>query len=243
METDNSNISDEKEATKQLVSNDVSNDESLNKIKNILQEGGDYYINPQKNKKIFDNFMKLFNKIFSSKTPSQSYEQISISFDQLDKKIIKPNTTRSKILFMNYLILPLFNILYLIVVLQFLNMADTMYKVLKNSIWIKWHSSEKDPEEIKKFSIEDFNRNYNFFNMLFEDTRKNIFNFNFIKVTAFIGTYLLQKFGFRISSLILCVTILIPALLIIFVFPFLDYYNFNNTYPNLYWLVLEDLQC
>ena len=30
METDNSNISDEKEATKQLVSNDVSNDESLN---------------------------------------------------------------------------------------------------------------------------------------------------------------------------------------------------------------------
>ena len=65
METDNSNISDVKEATKQLVSNDVSNDESLNKIKNILQEGGDYYINPQKNKKIFDNFMKLFNKIFS----------------------------------------------------------------------------------------------------------------------------------------------------------------------------------
>ena len=65
METGNSNISDEKEATKQLVSNDVSNDESLNKIKNILQEGGDYYINPQKNKKIFDNFMKLFNKIFS----------------------------------------------------------------------------------------------------------------------------------------------------------------------------------
>ena len=136
METDNSNISDEKEATKQLVSNDVSNDESLNKIKNILQEGGDYYLNPQKNKKIFDNFMKLFNKIFSSKTLSQSYEQI-ISFEQLDKKIIKPNTTRSKILFMNYLILPLFNILYLIVVLQFLNMADTMYKVLKNSIWIK----------------------------------------------------------------------------------------------------------
>ena len=51
METDNSNISDEKEATKQLVSNDVSNDESLNKIKNILQEGGDYYINPLKTRK------------------------------------------------------------------------------------------------------------------------------------------------------------------------------------------------
>ena len=241
METDNSNISDEKEATKQLVSNDVRNDESLNKIKNILQEGEDYYINPQKNKKIFDNFMKLFNKIFSSKTLSQSYEQI-ISFDQLDKKIIKPNTTRSKILFMNYLVLPLFNIFYLIAVLQFLNMTSTLYKVFNNSFWTNWYSSEKDPEEIKKFSIEDFNRNYNFFNMLFEDTRKNIFNFNFIKVTAFIGTYLLQKFGFRISSLILCVTILIPTLLIIFVFPFLDYYNFNNTYPNLYILFLIVLE-
>ena len=240
METDNSNISDENEATNQLDSNDVSKDELINKIKNILKKGGDHHINQQKDKKIFDNLMKISNKIFSAKTLSQCYEQ-NISFEQLTKKIIKPNTTRSKILFMNYLVLPLFNIFYLIAVLQFLNMTSTFYKVVKKSFGTIWYSSEKDPEEIKKFSIEDFNKNYNFFNMFFEDTRKNIFDFNFIKVTAFIGTCLLQKVGFRISSSILCVAILIPILLIIFVFPFLDYYNFNNTYPYLYIIFLAVL--
>ena len=214
METDNSNISDENEATNQLDSNDVSKDELINKIKNILKKGGDHHINQQKDKKIFDNLMKISNKIFSAKTLSQCYEQ-NISFEQLTKKIIKPNTTRSKILFMNYLVLPLFNIFYLIAVLQFLNMTSTLYKVVKKSFGTIWYSSEKEPEEIKKFSIEDFNKNYNFFNMFFEDTRKNIFDFNFIKVTAFIGTCLFQKVGFRISSSILCVAILIPILIII----------------------------
>ena len=38
METDNSNISDENEATNQLDSNDVSKDELINKIKNILKK-------------------------------------------------------------------------------------------------------------------------------------------------------------------------------------------------------------
>ena len=98
--TDDNNINDENEDTTQLDSNDVSKDELINMIKNILQKGGVHYINQQKDKKIFDNLMKLSNKIFSAKTLSQCYEQ-NISFEQLTKKIIKPNTTRSKILFMN----------------------------------------------------------------------------------------------------------------------------------------------
>ena len=51
METDNSNISDENEATNQLDSNDVSKDELINKIKNILKKGGDHHINQEKDKK------------------------------------------------------------------------------------------------------------------------------------------------------------------------------------------------
>ena len=234
---ENNNINDENKDIIHRDSNSNNENNLLNKIKKILQEGGQHNLNEEKDKEIFDIFIKLSDEIFSPKTLSQSYEE-NIPFEKLTKKIIKTDTTRKKLLFMNFIVLPIFNIFYLIAIFEFINMTNTIFKVFYNSISLKYNSIDKDPDEIMKFSIEDFNKNYNFFNMFFEDTRRNIFNFDLIKPTAIIGTFFLRKIGFRCSSLILSIINLFSIILIIFAFPFLDYYNFNNTYPIIYIIFL-----
>ena len=241
-EDDDNNINDDEDMA--LLESNDSVDHKLY-IKNILEENENDYLNDEKDKEIFDNSMKLsIKKFFNRKTHSQCYEQ-NFSFEQVTKKIIKLNTTKLKLIFMKFIFLPLVVICDLSVIFQFIKIYNTIFKIGWNSIKFKINFSDKDPKEIEKFSIEDVNKNYNFYVMFFEETQKNIFDFGLIFPTSIIGTFLLKKIGFRFSSIILHLLNLVAILLIIKIFPFLEYYNFNNTYPTLYipilgiiWLLL-----
>ena len=233
-EDNNTDINDKNERIA-LLSNDNNGDKYLNGIEYLLEEGGNDCINDEADKKIFDNSLKLSNKKFSSKTLPESYEK-NIPFVPLTKKIIKKGTTKRTLFIMKNIILTLFQIVNLTAIIEYIKMFNTIFDVVYYSVKIKW--VDKNPDEIEKFSIEDFNKNYNFFMMFFEESLKNIFSFGLILPTSFIGTFFLNKMGFRFSFIILNIINLAAFLLIIKAFPFLDYYDFNNTYPNSYILFL-----
>ena len=233
MREDNGNNSNnENEDFELLNSDDNTNDKLSNNFKNLLEKGGHHYITENTEKDIFDNFIKLTSFVFSPKTLSESYEK-NIPFKPMTKKIIKKNTTKEKLFFMLDIILSIFNICYSTAIFQLIKMDKAIFNVLYYAVIFKLNSWIKNPEEIEKFSIEDFNNNYNFFYQYFEDSRRNIFNFNLILITSFIGTFLLKKIGFRISCFILSIITLVAILFIILVFPFSDYDTLNNTYSGL----------
>ena len=54
------------------------------------------------------------------------------------------------------------------------------------------------PEEIEKYSLNLFREKYEFYKMLYYDTKKESFDFNLMMFMAFLGDILLKARGFRI---------------------------------------------
>ena len=162
-----------------LIKEDSNTDKNIKKkYKSSDNEGKDEkisLINEEENKEKKD-LLKIFRRLEEDlesdelETLSQIYGQY-LNNEDITKRNIKPETTRCSLIFMFYVISPLFVIINLIGIFESITIMKIIFQILKNSIIIYINSFLRD-NEAKTFSINDFNNKYNFYHLFFEDTRK-----------------------------------------------------------------------
>ena len=178
--------------------------------------------------------LKLILKVINDdldldeETLEEVYEPL-INNEDMTKRVIKENTGRCSVMFMFYIISPLFGIINLISIYESLLMMRILLQVLTNTLLSVYESWTDNPDEISKFSVYDFTVKYNYYYMFFDDARKESFDFNLMIFTAFLGDILLQSRGFRVSTFIFAI-INIGAIFLIISFSFLDYNTNDNTF-------------
>ena len=173
----------------------------------------------------------------------QIYEQY-LNNEDITKRNIKTGTTRTALIIMYYIISPIFSIINLIGVFESISMIKIIFQVIKNALVNYYIALMNEEEKITKFSINNFNEQYNFFNLFLEDTKMETFDFNLMLLSAFLGDILLKSRGFRISISVFAFLNFISIFLLLN-FPFHDYevpYNDYKTFQMLFlilsWLLL-----
>ena len=176
--------------------------------------------------------LKLILKVITDdlnldeETLEEVYEPY-INNEDMTKREIKKNTGRCPLIFMFYIISPLF--INLIAIYESLLMMRILLQVIQNSLLSVYESWTDNANDISKFSIDDFNSKYNYYYMFFDDARKESFDFNLMLLTAFLGDIVLQSRGFIVSTFIFAI-INIGATFLIISFSFLDYNTNDNTF-------------
>ena len=235
-----------------LIDTDEQNKENITSTLNINEiitekesNSNNEIINKKrllKNKRIKD-FKKLNEKIIEFLKSDEQDEILSVyqPGEEITKKVIKPNISKNLKIFMFRIFIPVFTIINLIGVFETLAIFRIFSNVLKNSISHYFHSIRKSPGEIEKFSIVDFNKNYNFYALFYEDTKKEPYDFDVIKITGFIGGALLIWKGLRIASLTFFILNIVVILMIRFLFVFTNYNEYYNTYSEIqiFWLIIS----
>ena len=161
-------------------------------------------------------------------TLEETYEPF-LNNEDMTKKTIKNETDRCSLIFMFYIVSPLFGVINLVGVFESLLMMKILFQVFQNSTIQLYYSLVKEEEEIEKFSIYDFNMKYNYYYMFFDDAKKDSFDFNLMMFTAFLGDILLQSRGFRVSTFVFSL-INAGSFFLILSFSFFDYELDYNTY-------------
>lgn len=161
-------------------------------------------------------------------TLEEAYEPY-INNEDMTKREIKEDTGRCSLVFMFYIVSPVFSIINLVAIFESLLMMKILLQVIQNALLAVYYSWTENAEKIPNFSVYDFNNKYNYYYMFFDDARKDSFDFNLMFFTAFLGDLLLQSRGFRVSTFIFAL-INISAIFLIISFSFTDYDFNNNTY-------------
>ena len=188
----------------------------------------------KKEKKNLENFIKINErelenlKIYDYDNLEQYFEQKKRT-EEITKNIKSPYFSRCCFFCMFDLFLTFISIVYTIGIFECVSIMKIINKVFLNSLFLFWKSLRSEPNEINKFSIEDFNNNYNFYSMFYEDAKKDPFDFKLLIFTNFIGYILLKSIGFVLSSII-CLIINLISIYIIMQFSFVDYDFDYNTY-------------
>ena len=104
-----------------------------------------------------------------------------------------------------------------------------IFEAFTNAFVTYFYSLRKEYNEITKFSIEDFNTNYNFYYMFLQSVKKESYDFNLMMFFSFLGDALLKATEFRLSIFIFS---LITGLGIggVLIFSFIDYDINDNTF-------------
>ena len=160
--------------------------------------------------------------------------------EDMSKRVIKEGTGLSWLIFMFYIISPLFGVINLVAIFESLSMMRVLWQMLKNAIVVYFNSLGEEDDKITKFSVLDFNNKYNYFFMFFEDAKKDSFDFNLVMFTAFLGDLLLQSRGFRVSTAVFALMNAVSIFLVLS-FSFLDYDKDDNKYTvlNILYLLLS----
>ena len=146
----------------------------------------------EEEKKEKAGLLKIFRRLEEDlesdelETLNQIYDQY-INNEDITQRNIKLNTHRRTLFFMFYVISPIFGIINLIGIFETITMMNILFEILKNAIVAYYYSTQLESYQITKFSLNDFHKKYNFYNMFFEDTKKESFDFNLMMFTAFLG--------------------------------------------------------
>ena len=205
-QTENENIRKKQERIQRKKKLRKKNDE--NTIKNYRDKANKHCHNLLEDLKL--NKYENIDQIIESYQP---YEKIT-------KKVVNPNISKRLSYFMLYIILPLFNIFYLLAIFEYLSIMRIIFKIFKNSIKFYFSKSESS------FSIKEFNKNYNFFSIFVEENKKDSFDFNLIFLTGTIGRNCLKKCGFRTPAIIFSVS----NIFFIFVIYCISFFNYGEDY-------------
>ena len=162
------------------------------------------------------------------KSLGQIYEQY-LNNEDMTKKNIKPGTTRKTLCIMFYIVSPLFGIINLVGIFQSISMMKIIFQILKNSLKNYYISLMKESKDITKFSINDYIKQYEYFEMFINNVKNETFDFNLMMLMAFLGDILLKSRGFRISISVFA-ALNIGAIFLILNFSFEDYDRADNTY-------------
>ena len=206
----------------------------------------------QKDKKMQD-LHEIFKRI-NEDLENENYETLDemynvyVNVEDISKREIKvccSKCSRINLCFMLYVVVLLFGIINLIAIFESITMLNIMSQISINSLLAYFKSIRKDPNDITKFSINDFNNNYNFYFLFFEDIKKEAFDFDLMMFFGFFGVILLKATGYRVSTII-CLIINGAALTLIYIFSFYDYDIDYNTFSILkllaifsFWLLLS----
>ena len=203
----------------------------------------------EEDKKEKNELLKIINRL-KSDLDSEKYDSLGQIYEQylnnedITKRNIKPSTTRSALIFMYYIISPLFSIINLIGIFESISIMKIIFQIIKNAVVNYYIALMNEEENITKFSINDFNEQYNFYNLFFEDTKMETFDFNLMMLSAFLGDILLKSRGFRISISVFAFLILGAIFLILnfsfyeYEIPYNDYTIFQMLFLLLSWLLL-----
>ena len=180
-----------------------------------------------------------------------NYKKLDKMYDEyaddedISKREIKDGCSRFNLFFMLYIMFLIFGVINLIGIFESITMLNIMSQISKNSVIHYFKSLRKDPKDIQKFSVNDFNNNYNFYYLFFEDIKKDAFDFNLMMFFGFFGGILLNAIGFIWTTGIWLVINGI-ALVLIYIFSFFDYDIKDNTFPLLkifaiisFWILLS----
>ena len=149
--------------------------------------------------------------------------------EDMTKRVIKEGIGISWLIFMFYIVSPLFGIINLIAIFESLSIMKILWEILKNAITVYFKSLGEEDDKITKFSIYDFNNKYNYYFMFFEGAKKDSFDFNLVMFTAFLGDLLMQSRGFIVSTTVFTLMNGVSIFLIL-TFSFLDYDKNDNKY-------------
>ena len=163
------------------------------------------------------------------KTLNQLYENY-IDEEELSNKKIKPNTKRCALIFMFYIISPIFAIITLVGIFEGIEMMKIIFEIFTNAFMTYFRSLRKEPSEIIKFSLNDFNNNYNFFYKFFESAKNETYDFNLMMFFSFLGNALLNATDFRLTIALFGLLITGIGIFAILNFSFLEYNINDNTY-------------
>ena len=203
----------------------------------------------EEDKKEKNELLKILNRL-KSDLDSEKYDSLGQIYEQylnnedITKRNIKPSTTRSALIFMYYIISPLFSIINLIGIFESISIMKIIFQIIKNAVVNYYIALMNEEENITKFSVNDFNEQYNFYNLFFEDTKMETFDFNLMMLSAFLGDILLKSRGFRISISVFAFLILGAIFLILnfsfyeYEIPYNDYTIFQMLFLLLSWLLL-----
>ena len=158
----------------------------------------------------------------------QIYEQY-LNNEDITKRNIKPGTKRKSLFVMFYFVAPLFCIINLMGVFESISIMNVLFQIFKNSLYNYYQSLMKESHEIEKMSLKDYMNQYEFYEMLNNDVKKETFDFNLMMFMAFLGDALLMSRGFRISISVFG-AVNIGAIFLIMNFTFERYDRVDNTY-------------
>ena len=184
----------------------------------------------EEKKRLVDIIDRLKEDLDSEEYQSlgQIYEQY-LNNEDMTKRKIKPGTTRKSLCAMFYFVSPLFCIINLMGVFQSISMLKIISEILKNALKNYFKSLMNDTEKITKFSLNDYIKQYEYYSMFNNNTKKEAFDFNLTMVMACIGDAFLKAKGFRISYSVLSI-INIAAIILILNFSFEEYDRDDNTF-------------
>ena len=147
----------------------------------------------------------------------------------MTKRVITEGTGIYWLIFMFYIVSPLFGIINLIAIFESLSIMKILWQILKNAVTVYFKSLGEEDDKITKFSIYDFNNKYNCYFMFFEEAKNDTFDFNLVMFTAFLGDLLMQSRGFRVSTAVFSLMNALSFILVLS-FSFLDYDKDDNKY-------------
>ena len=206
-------IANEKEESFQRnIIEDISDIENNSNEINITNS-----LKRKKKKKNLDSLIKIYERELE-KLKTNDYDDIEQYFEQekrkeeIEKNIKSLYYSRCCFFCMFDLFLTFISIIYTIGIFECVSIMKIIFKVLLNSLYLFWKSIKTDPNEINKFSIDDFNKNYNFYSLFYEASKKDPFDFKLLIFTNFIGYIIIRSIGFVLSSIICLIINLISIL-------------------------------
>ena len=223
---------EKKEENENLISEEVKTDISeINKIQEDDESKNSIGEEEIEEKK---RLIKIIDRL-KEDLDSEEYESLGQIYEQylnnedMTKRYIKPGTTRKSLCTMFYFVSPVFCIINLMGVFQSISMLKIIAEILKNALMNYFKSLMNESKDIKKFSLNDYIKQYEYYSMFNNDTKKEAFDFNLTMFMAFLGDAFLKAKGFRISYSVLSI-INIAAIILILNFSFDDYDRDDNTF-------------
>ena len=228
------NIEEVKEVqieTKKSFEEEKKNENLINK-EDIVQNNDDKYIKLsieserqlQAKKDLVDIFENLKNKLDTGENiPKNIIEVYEIYLDNkyITKSHIKEKIGGFLLKFMFFFIGPLFGITFLIGIFQIKSLMSALFDLIKKSVITYYDCNVKSNCNIT--ITENQKNEFDFYDYYYNTSMDETIDFNLMMITGFIGNILIKWKGFKISTGILCIPILIG---VVWLFNF-DF-NFSN---------------
>ena len=188
-----------------ILPNDEEGDkqEEGKEEENAQKEGKGEDKEKEKEEKIrlYEKLKELENNLIQIKYNSipEAYEDY-LNNEDITKRNIKEGTNECLMVFMFYIIAPLFGIIFLIGIFQVISLKKSFAGLLKRSIKDYYKCQIKTNCNMTVVSSEP---EYHFYEYFYDSSMNETIDFNLMMITAFIGELFLKSRGFRISSGIL----------------------------------------